>query len=76
MSAKRMQIREEIQITGASENNLKRVNVNIPKERLVVVAGVSVQAKARSPLTPWRPESSPGMAGDVPAVSQEPAAAL
>ena len=46
MSAKRMQIREEIQITGASENNLKRVNVNIPKERLVVVAGVSGSGKS------------------------------
>ena len=46
MSAKRMQIREEIQITGASENNLKRVSVNIPKERLVVVAGVSGSGKS------------------------------
>lgn len=58
MSAKRMQIREEIQITGASENNLKRVNVNIPKERLVVVAGVSGSGKSSLAFDTVAAESS------------------
>ena len=58
MSAKRMQIREEIQITGASENNLKRVSVNIPKERLVVVAGVSGSGKSSRAFDTVAAESS------------------
>ncbi|MGN1014765.1 MAG: ATP-binding cassette domain-containing protein [Butyricicoccus sp.] len=39
-------IREQIEIIGASENNLKSVNVCIPKEKLVVIAGVSGSGKS------------------------------
>lgn len=37
---------QNIEIRGASENNLKRVNVSIPKGKLVVVAGVSGSGKS------------------------------
>ena len=33
-------MRESIKIRGAAANNLKRLNVDIPKEQLVVLAGV------------------------------------
>ncbi|MCD8357371.1 MAG: excinuclease ABC subunit UvrA [Clostridia bacterium] len=39
-------IRESIEIEGASENNLKHINVNIPKEKLVILAGVSGSGKS------------------------------
>ncbi len=37
---------EEIQIKGASEHNLKHVDVNIPKKKLVVITGVSGSGKS------------------------------
>ena len=37
---------EEIEIIGASENNLKHVSVSFPKEKLVVLAGVSGSGKS------------------------------
>ena len=33
--------REAIEIEGASSNNLKHISVKIPKEKLVMFAGVS-----------------------------------
>ena len=38
--------REQIQIIGASENNLQHIDVCIPKEQLVVLAGVSGSGKS------------------------------
>lgn len=37
---------EKIEITGASANNLKHIDVDIPKEKLVVLAGVSGSGKS------------------------------
>ncbi len=37
---------DDIQILGASENNLKHINVTIPKGKLVVFAGVSGSGKS------------------------------
>ena len=37
---------EYIEITGASENNLKSINIKIPKGKLVVLAGVSGSGKS------------------------------
>ena len=37
---------DKIEITGASENNLKQVNVSIPKGKLVAFAGVSGSGKS------------------------------
>ena len=50
--------REEIEITGACENNLKHLNVNIPKEQLVVVAGVSGSGKSSLAFDTVAAESS------------------
>ena len=41
-----MQSQEYIRLTGVSENNLKHINVTIPKEKLVVFAGVSGSGKS------------------------------
>ena len=41
-----MSFDEHIKIRGAAANNLKRVDVDIPKERLVVLAGVSGSGKS------------------------------
>ncbi|MBR2189151.1 MAG: excinuclease ABC subunit UvrA [Eubacterium sp.] len=38
--------REAIEIRGASANNLKHISVNIPKEKLVMLAGVSGSGKS------------------------------
>lgn len=38
--------RENIEIFGAAENNLKHINVTIPKEKLVILAGVSGSGKS------------------------------
>ncbi|MDR2983022.1 MAG: hypothetical protein LBV12_12360 [Puniceicoccales bacterium] len=37
---------DAIEIVGASENNLKHINLTIPKKRLVVLAGVSGSGKS------------------------------
>lgn len=47
-----------IEITGASENNLKQVSVRIPKEKLVVLAGVSVSGKSSLAFDTIAAESS------------------
>ena len=41
-----MSSEERIEIAGACANNLKHIDVNIPKERLVVLAGVSGSGKS------------------------------
>lgn len=41
-----MSFGENIEIVGASANNLKKIDVHIPKERLVVLAGVSGSGKS------------------------------
>lgn len=41
-----MQNREQIEIKGACVNNLKHIDVKIPKEKLVVLAGVSGSGKS------------------------------
>ena len=41
-----MQNREQIEIKGACVNNLKHIDVEIPKEKLVVLAGVSGSGKS------------------------------
>ena len=45
---------DRIEIIGAAENNLKHINVNIPKGQLVVFAGVSGSGKSSLASTPWR----------------------
>lgn len=39
-------MREDIEIFGASENNLRNISLRIPKERLIVLAGVSGSGKS------------------------------
>jgi excinuclease UvrABC ATPase subunit len=41
-----------IRVTGARENNLKDVNVELPKRRLTVFTGVSGSGRARWFSTP------------------------
>ncbi len=49
---------DDIEILGASENNLKHVNVTIPKGRLVVFAGVSGSGKSSLAFDTLAVESS------------------
>lgn len=51
-------IREDIDIIGASENNLKHLTVSIPKEKLVVIAGVSGSGKSSLAFDTIAAESS------------------
>ena len=46
MEPKEPEAREAIEIEGASSNNLKHISVKIPKEKLVMFAGVSGSGKS------------------------------
>lgn len=37
---------DRIDIVGASENNLKHISLSLPKEKLIVFAGVSGSGKS------------------------------
>ena len=41
-----MEQQEYIKVVGAAENNLQHINVDIPKEKLVVLVGVSGSGKS------------------------------
>ena len=49
MSTK-MDVRKYIKIRGANENNLKNIDVDIPRNELVVLTGLSVRANLPSRL--------------------------
>ena len=58
--------REKIEVTDACENNLKHINVSIPKERLVVLAGVSGSGKSSLAFDTIAAESSRQWQGTYP----------
>ena len=41
-----MEVRTEIEIIGAKQNNLKNISVNIPRDKLTVITGVSGSGKS------------------------------
>ncbi len=47
-----------IEITGAAENNLKKLSLRIPKEQLVVLTGVSASGKSSLAFDTIAQESS------------------
>lgn len=49
---------QSIEVTGASVNNLKHINVKIPKEKLVILAGVSGSGKSSLAFDTIAAESS------------------
>ena len=53
-----MEQRENIELVGVSENNLKHLTVSIPKEKLVVFAGVSGSGKSSLAFDTVAAESS------------------
>ena len=46
MSVKEKKIKEQITIEGAEMHNLKNINVNIPKKKLIVITGLSGSGKS------------------------------
>ena len=48
----------KIRIVGAREHNLKNVSLDLPRDELIVITGLSDQVKARLPLTRFMPEAS------------------
>ncbi|WP_312281482.1 ATP-binding cassette domain-containing protein [Oscillibacter sp.] len=58
--------RESIEITGASENNLKHISLHIPKEQLVVLSGVSGSGKSSLAFDTIAVESSRQWQGTYP----------
>jgi excinuclease ABC subunit A len=50
-----------IRVRGAREHNLKGVDLDIPREKLVVMTGLSGSGKSRSPSTPSTPRASAAM---------------
>lgn len=52
---KKMRPREYIKIRGARENNLKDIDVDIPRNELVVLTGMSGSGKSSWLLIPFMP---------------------
>ena len=52
---------DKIIVRGAKEHNLKNVNVEIPRNKLVVITGLSGSGKARLLLIPFTPRDKDDM---------------
>ena len=52
MSAKKTKnTTENIEIRGARQHNLKNISINIPKDQLIIISGVSGSGKSSLALT-------------------------
>jgi excinuclease ABC subunit A len=49
---------DKIEVRGARTHNLKNINLVIPRDKLIVVTGLSGQANLRSLSTPYMPKGS------------------
>ena len=52
---------DKIIIQGARENNLKNVNLTIPRDKLVVFTGLSGSGKSSLASIPFTPRGRDGM---------------
>ena len=50
-----------IEVRGAREHNLKSIDVDIPRDQLVVITGLSGSGKSRSRSTRSTPKASAAM---------------
>ncbi len=49
---------KKIEVRGAREHNLKNIDVDIPRDQLVVITGLSGSGKSASPSTRSMPRAS------------------
>jgi ATPase subunit of ABC transporter with duplicated ATPase domains len=52
---------KSITIRGAREHNLKNVDLDLPRDSLIVMTGLSGSGKSRSPSIPSMPRASAAM---------------
>ena len=52
---------DSIIIRGAREHNLKNIDVAIPRDRLVIITGVSGSGKSSWPSIPYTPKGNVAM---------------
>ena len=57
---------KNIIVKGAKENNLKNINVEIPRDKLVVFTGLSGSGKSCWHLKPYMPRGSAGTLNPYP----------
>lgn len=49
---------DKIEVRGARTHNLKNINLVIPRDKLIVVTGLSGSGKSSSLSTPYMPKGS------------------
>lgn len=50
---------DKIEVRGARTHNLKNINLVIPRDKLIVVTGLSGSGKSCSLSTPYMPKAAP-----------------